>query len=206
MSRTLGASVLASASGLALHMFAGAVCWNFDTDAPVSSGVPNVTAGVVSRGNGGSSTLLTGSSVSGGYAGASGGSNAVAYAAGGPLNTNVSAYFQFTLTPDTGSVLNLSTLSFGVRSTATGPQAFSVRSSLDSYGSDLAVGEVVPDSNWALKSVALLSHWSAAGDPVSFRIYGYNGTEKVQNWRIDDLVLEVFAVVQFPLGSVISLK
>jgi hypothetical protein len=187
-------------------MFAGAVCWNFDTEAPASNGVPNVTAGAVSRGNGGTSSLLTGSSASGGYAGASGGSNAVAYATGGPLNTNVSAYFQFTLTPGAGSVLNLTKLSFGVRSTATGPQAFSVRSSLDCYGSDLAGGEVVPDSNWALKSVAPLSQSSAAGDSVTFRIYGYNGTEKVQNWRIDDLVLEVFAVVQFPSGSVISLK
>lgn len=205
MSRRVRTCVLVS--GCAWQAVAGTVYWNFDTEPPASNGVANVAAGPVSRGNGGTAALLTDTSVSGGYSGVSGGSNAVAAAGGGLLVVSASAYFQFTLTPGAGAVLRLNALSFGIRSTSTGPQAFCVRSSLDCYGSDVAGGTVMPDGNWALKSVSPLFQSSVPGEPVAFRIYGYNGTDKkAGNWRIDDLALSAVAVPQLPKRCVIFVK
>jgi hypothetical protein len=205
MSRALGALVLASV--IMWRASAGTVYWNFDTEMPTSNGAVNVTAGLISRGNGGSAALLSAVSVSAGcYSGASGGSNAVASAVGGVLSTNASTFFQFTLTPGSGMVLRLTNLCFGVRCTATGPQAYSVRSSQDGYAAEVAGGTVLPNSSWALKRAASVFQSTAAGEPVTFRIYGHSGTDNVPNWRIDDLSLEVAAAPLFPLGSVFSVK
>ncbi|MEI7903064.1 MAG: hypothetical protein WCK89_22730 [bacterium] len=207
MSRRLRAVLLALVS--ACGASAQTVYWNFNTETPTSNAVTNVTAGPLSRWDGGDTAMLSGSSVSttNEYISASGGSNAMAYAAGLALNTNTSAYFQFTLTPAEGYILNLTNVSFGVRSTLTGPQAFSIRNSLDNFVGDLATGSIGNDSTWVLKSVAPLFRSSVAGEPVTFRIYGYNGTSKALNWRIDDLSLEVAAAVpKTPNGFMMLVK
>ena len=170
--------------------------WNFATASP-STTVSNITIGDLSQGNNnGTTTLITSTSPSSVYTGASGGNNAGAAARTGALNTGASgsAYFEFTLTPASGYNFTLTGISFGSRSTGTGPQAYSLRSSLDSYATDIATGSLTNNSAWALSSnTGLNTAGQGNANPVTFRIYGYNGSGSVStgsvNWRIDDLSL-----------------
>jgi len=176
------------------------VYWNFTTDTP-TSGVPaGVTVGAVSQGNNnGTTPMLTTTAASSGYAGASGGNNAGAAARIGSLVTgaNGSAYFEFTLTPSANANFTLTGISFGSRSTSTGPQAFTLRSSADNYTSPIATGTVSATSTWALQTISGLAF--SAGTATTFRIYGYNGTGSATagtaNWRVDDLKITVSAQV-----------
>jgi|GEM_PF-2967961 len=202
--RTATARALAaSLMGLAVAAQAQTICWNFGTNAaplasPSSNSAAHVTAGDLARGNNnGTTELLTTNSVSKTYAGASGDYNAGAAAKTGALNTNSSAYFTFTLTPDATNTLRVTGLSFGSRSTSTGPMAFCVRSSLDDYAADLATGTLANNSAWALKSVAFVAFSQMPGTSMTVRIYGYDGTgspgANTANWRIDDLAVAVSA-------------
>src|SRR5688572_1838372 len=176
--------------------------WNFGTDAAnpnPSSGTPvaGLTISAISQGNNnGTTTLLTTTSASGTYAGASGQFNAGAAARIGALNAGASgsAYFEFTLTPDAGKTVSVTNINFGSRSTGTGPQAYTIRTSLDAYGSGAATAAVPNNSIWALYT-NIVSVTSAEGAAVTIRIYGYNGagtpSVNTANWRIDDLSVTV---------------
>ena len=139
--------------------------------------------------------MITNSSASSGYTGASGTYNAGAAARTGVLNTAASgsAYFEFTVTPASGNAVVLTGISFGSRSTSTGPLAYAIRSSLDGYAANIATGTLTNTSAWALYSSTGLSKIGAVGAAVTFRIYGYNGTgtasANTANWRIDDLTV-----------------
>ena len=177
------------------------VKWNFGTSsglATPSSGLPgDVTGGTVSQGNNnGTTALLTTISVSTSPA-FSAQFNAGAAARIGALNkgANGSAYFEFTLTPDAGKTLTISALQFGTRSTGTGPQAYSVFTSLDSYGTAVATGTIVNNSIWTLKAPTFTSVTGTAGGAITVRIFGHSGAGGAQqntaNWRIDDLQVTV---------------
>ena len=174
------------------------VLWNFTTASP-SSGIPvtNLTVSDVTQGNNnGTTTMITTVSASSGYPGATGTSNAGLAARIGPLNTAAagSAYFEFTLTPAAGTVVTISNIDFGTRSTGTGPQTYSIKTSVNSFGADASTGTIANNSTWALKTNAT-TITSATGTAVTVRIYGYGGTgspaASTANWRIDDLKLTV---------------
>ncbi len=173
--------------------------WNFGTTvgdaATTTNAIPDATPGSVSSGNnfGTVTNLLTTTSASSGYSGASGQFNAGAAARAGALNTgaNGSAYFEFTVTPAASFGFTLNGISFGSRSTGSGPVSYSLRSSTDNYASEVAGGAISANSAWALKSNTGLSAASAGDQPVTFRLYGYgsvgNPSSGTVNWRIDDL-------------------
>src|SRR5688572_30936592 len=127
--------------------------WNFGTDAAnpnPSSGTPvaGLTISGVSQGNNnGTTVLLTTTSASLGYTGSSGQFNAGAAARVGALNlaASGSAYFEFTLTPDAGKTVSITNINFGSRSTGTGPQAYTIRTSLDAYATDAAAAVLLKD-------------------------------------------------------------
>ena len=158
---------------------------------PAGTAISNISAG----NNFGSPALLSTGSASSGYTGASGGTNAGAAARTGALDTTSSAYFAFTITPESNKQVTLFSLSFGSRSTSTGPQAFSVRSSLDNYATELAGGTLSNNSAWSLHDAALTLTTAYPSIPVTYRIYGSNGTGTASsgtvNWRIDDLTIRV---------------
>lgn len=169
---------------------------NFDFTSASASTIIGLGYSVttITQGNNfGTTTLITSSSASSGYTGATGGNNAGAAATIGGLNTasNGSAFFEFTLTPTIGAI-SLSSLQFGSRSTGTGPQTYSLRSSLDNYSTDLATGSLSNNSTWVLLTPTLISTvTNNIASPLTFRIYGYNGSGSpssgTANWRIDDL-------------------
>ena len=186
-----------------------AIAWNFGTTAGVAdptSGLPaEISGGTVTQGNNnGTTALLTTTSASNVYAGASGTFNAGAAARIGALNTGAggSAYFQFILTPVAGKQLAVSGLSFGSRSTSTGPQAYALFTSLDGFAAPLATGTLLNNSVWAMQTPAFPPVTGPVGTAVTFRIYASNGAgsaaASTANWRIDDLKVTAAAVTPPP--------
>lgn len=194
------------AAGLATfgHALGDTIAWNFGVSgspsASPSTTAANVTSSALSRGNNkpdpGTNTLINATSGSTTYSGASGANNAGVAARSGALSTASagSGYFEFTLTPDAGYQVKLDAISFGTRSTNTGPASYTLRSSLDSYASDITTGSITVSGNpWALKTNSGLTPVSSSA--ITFRLYGYGGTgspaDNTTNWRIDDLSLTV---------------
>jgi len=188
------------------------VNWDFGpsgsaTASPSSGLTADITGGVLTSGNNnGTTVLLTTTSASGSYTGASGVNNAGAAARVGALNQAAggSAYFEFTLAPSAGKRLSVPGISFGMRSTGTGPQAFAVYTSLDSFASPVAIGTVTNDSSWHLYAPTFTAQLGGTGTPITFRIFGYNGvgspSANTANWRLDDLKLSVSAVYPPPVA------
>jgi len=188
------------------------IYWDFVTATPTSGMPAGVTGGTVVQGNNnGTTTLLTTTSAASGYPGVSGTFNAGAAARIGALNQGAggSAYFEFTFTPDAGRQFAATALSFGARSTGTGPQAYAVFSSVDGYASPVASGTLANDSVWRLITPVFAGVTGSAGAPVTFRIYGYNGTGSpaagTANWRLDDLKLTAGLLALPPVPPTITL-
>jgi hypothetical protein len=116
------------------------------------------------------------------------------------LDVATSAYFEFTLTPDAGFLINANGLSLGSRSTGTGPQLLTLRSSIDGFTANIATAAVSNSSTWAFVTFSAFNITGDPSTPVTFRIYGSNGagspTSGTANWRIDDITLtgEVVAI------------
>jgi len=183
-----------------IHVEAQTIAWNFTAGtATASTTSPSIAAvsDLVQGNNNGTTTFITSTSPSSGYAGVSGTNNAGLAARIGAINiaASGSAFVEFTLTPVSGQSVKLTAISFGTRSTGTGPQAYTLRSSLDAYASDIATGTIPNTSAWVLKSNSGLTTTSGVSTPITFRIYGYNGTGSpaagTANWRLDDIILSV---------------
>jgi hypothetical protein len=183
------------------------VYWDFATASPATNAVPqDWTLGPVTQGNnnGGPVTLITTASVSSGYTGVSGTSNAGVAAQTGGFNPTNSAYFEIPIVvpeTDTNTLTDYGVrqVVFGSRSTGTGPVNYTIRSSADNYQSDLAMGSVQNDSNWSVRSNANVNLLLSKGTNT-IRIYGYGSSSASQsggsaNWRIDDLVVTLGSIV-----------
>ncbi len=197
----LTASITAGPCGTAST---GVVTWNFATASPSSNTSTGIVISNVSQGNNnGTTTLITTTSPSN-YVGASATQNAGAAVFVAPLNTATSTYFEFTLTPQTGYNVELTGMSFGSRSTATGPQAYTLRSSVDGYVSNVTSGTFLNNSVWVLHTPTVVAT-SSENAPITYRLYGHSGAGTPglgsANWRIDDLVLNVSAVPTAALSS-----
>lgn len=173
--------------------------WDFgDTESnlyPSANLNTHLVGSVVDRQNyPGPSDFLSTSSVSTGYSGASGSFNIQVRAIHtGTVAAGTSSYIFLTLTPESGYGVTITSIKFGSRSTSTGPQAYSIRSSIDSYASDIATGSLLNNSAWALHEHTGLTLYSSS--PITLRIYGYGGTGTLplsgSNWRIDDLFFTI---------------
>jgi hypothetical protein len=159
------------------------------------------------------STYVNASSASSGYTGASGGENignAVAVSGNSTINPSTSAYYTVTLTPASGDKIELDGLSFGMRSTSTGPQKLSVRSSIDGFASDLATDTITNNSVWSLHTESLTTATGAANTPVELRIYLYGGTGNAgsgtENNRMDDVSLTATAVAEITTPTVTGIS
>jgi hypothetical protein len=175
--------------------------WSFTgaTTGAAASTPSNITPSLFTGGNNnGTVTFINSTSPSTTSLGFSGTNNAGAAARTGVLNTatNGSAYFEFSVTPTSGFKATLTDISFGSRSTGTGPQAYSIRSSADNYATDVLTGTLGADSTWALKShTGLTLDFDAAR---TYRIYGHSGVGSASantvNWRVDDIRLLINVV------------
>ncbi len=181
--------------------------WNFD-HATAAALAPGVTASPLTQhNNNGTTATLTSVSISSGYAGASGANNAGAAARTGALNIAAggSAFFEFTLTPAAGHRLVVTGISFGARSTATGPQAYAIFTSVDNFTTRIATGALANNSAWTRLTANFSPVTGAPGAAITIRIYGYAGTgnpgTSTANWRIDDLAIDASTVSTAPRRS-----
>lgn len=185
---------------------AGTIYWNMQTLAATSNDVTGLVAGDLTRGQGGGTSVTgTASSSSAGYTfllggtatPASGGNNGQSSALGGPLVTGSSAYFAISLSNTSSKALSVVSIGFGARSTASGPAAYALRSSLDGYATDIAggTGAIPTTSTWAFYTTSFPAPVEiVAGGGIQFRLFGYGGTAVNLNnltWRIDDLQVVV---------------
>lgn len=123
-------------------------------------------------------------------AGSSGTFNAAIAAKGGAFDPATSSYFEFTLTPGAGLAINASAFSLNERGTGTGPTVLTLRTSLDSFGSDAASLSIAADSAWHALGPQSISVAGAVDQAVTFRIYGSGGTGSsttAANFRVDDV-------------------
>lgn len=189
----------------------GTIGWDFSTGAsPSLSTLTNSVLPIdLTRGNNNGTTtpLISTTSPSSVYAGASGTQNAGAAVFTGALNTAASTYFEFTFSPEPGYNFTVNGMSFGSRSTGTGPQAYTLRSSLDNFTGNIATGSLTNNSSWALYT-ANVTAVTSNGAPITFRLYGHNGTGSpalnTANWRIDDLNLQLSVTPTSALSSAAS--
>jgi hypothetical protein len=141
-------------------------------------------------------------SPSSGYAGASGQFNFGNACNVGAFTNGASPFYQVTLTPDSGFAVSLTGLTFGTRSTSTGPQAYTLRSSSDNYGTEIVGGTIANDSTWSLKNHTFTSPTFAVNEVVTLRVYTFGGTglpnSGTINNRIDDFTLTVQGVNPVP--------
>ena len=195
--------VLCCASAGTPPASADTIYWDMQTLVPTVMTESGISATSLSQGN----TSFTGTStqsVSTGYTfsldgtttPASGGSNLVFRAAAGPLSLATSAYVELSVSNTSAVRKFLTGFGFGSRSTASGPQAYSMLASTDAFQTHESVGTgaLLVDSAWAYKSHEFVTPLSlAANTSLTFRLYAYGGTLAANgNWRLDDL--QVMAV------------
>jgi hypothetical protein len=110
-----------------------------------------------------------------------------------PLNTSASTYMQFDVVPACGYGLSLNSLSFGNRSTGTGPVQLTLFTSADNFTNPVATMSAVGNSAWAFFNPSFSPITSSSADTLKVRIYGSNGSGSggtaTVNWRIDDIKL-----------------
>lgn len=173
--------------------------WDMQTLPPAY--VPISTCAVtdlIQGNNYGNTIFLSEASASVGYAGASGNLNASLASRSGPLQREASgsAYVEFSVVPTPGYRFIIKSISFGVRSTQTGPQQWGLFQHDDQFASPLALGPLQNNSVWSWVFVDGLNY--SAAKTINFRIYGFDGVGSpainVANWRIDDLKILVQVV------------
>ncbi|TDH29105.1 T9SS type A sorting domain-containing protein [Segetibacter sp. 3557_3] len=179
------------------------IYWDFATANPTSNSYTNVSAGPLTVGNNnGTTTLITNTSPSSGYSGASGGNNAGLAAPVVGFDPAQTGYFQVVITPMGNNSVVLTGISFGSNSAATGPQGVTIRSSVDNFSTDRLTFILTNNNTW-MRYAGDLNLTGLAGQPVTLRIFGYNGagtaTAGTANWRIDDLTINPQPL---PLGLV----
>jgi hypothetical protein len=136
-----------------------------ETTASSNSNDANLTSSTISRGAG-----LSAATNSGRF-------NAQSWVTTNSVTDAVSGndYFQFTITPNSGFSFSITSIVANFERSGTGPKAFSIRSSVDSYGSDLASATLndVTSTQTRTFTFSMNNQTSA----VTFRIYGYNAEE-----------------------------
>ena len=103
---------------------------------------------------------------------------------------DLSDYFSFYISPNNGALMSLYNLTLDERRSASGIRDWSVRSSLDNFGTDLSHFSVPDDANTRTdQSTQLGTSFGNLLNGVEFRIYGYNSESGAGTWRIDNVRL-----------------
>jgi hypothetical protein len=167
------------------------VSYNFGSAAsPTTSAgtvAANVSAGVFS-GNLGSPSTSSGSPGSS-TAGGSGGS----YFTSSNWTNSDSNYFAFTLTPNPGSQLTLTSVTFYYAATSTGPTSFSLLSSADGFAAPLASNSITKASgsllasDWHSQTSSITLTFTSA---TTFRLTATGATSVSGGLRVDDVTLK----------------
>jgi len=112
-------------------------------------------------------------------------STSASYSSAGP-------YVEFTIQADAGYQMNLSggVIGFTLQNSGTGPDFYSVRSSVDSYGADLSASSATlnPAGATTATSLALPSipgTWDGLTSAITFRVYGWGASSSAGTMSIN---------------------
>lgn len=94
-------------------------------------------------------------------------------------------YYAFSITPESGSTLELTSFSFDALSSSTGPATWALHSSLDGFGASLGTFSTGAAGN----TVVLGNAFHYLTTAVEFRIFGFSAGGSTGTGRIDNLSL-----------------
>jgi PKD repeat protein len=115
---------------------------------------------------------------------------------------NLSKYYEYTVTADTGSMINLNKILFKISRDKNGVKSIAVRYDVDNYSSNLSIKSSSTNSRIinnqiyftkdTLESTLATVTLSGLSDlrydsPVTFRIYGWNAEDSNGNFEIDSI-------------------
>lgn len=99
-----------------------------------------------------------------------------------------SDYYTFTITPDPGYFMTLSSLQLDERRSGTGIRSWAVRSSLDSFSSNLSLFSVPDDTSVrTAQTTSFSSAFESLTSGVELRLYGFSAESGSGTWRIDNV-------------------
>jgi hypothetical protein len=121
------------------------------------------------------------------------------------VSDSTTRYYEVTLTPNPGSTMNLSSISFEFRRSSTGVRQSFVRGSRDNFAANLpasvaatgtSIVTVVPNNKFQIQDVSTgqsgctitLSGYTNISTPVTFRFYGVNSEATTGTFSIDNVV------------------
>jgi len=177
---TPGLLPTAHAQQLGVYTFTGVTtCINPNVDAGFNS---NVTFSVFSQGGG----LTCPGTYGNGHYNRSG-------ADGNNLTAN--DYFSFTITPNSGITLNLTSLSFYARRSGTGAPRWAIRTSLDAFSQNYTEGYITVASTDTLINLNLQPTFANQTAAVTFHIYMWNASSALGTFRVDSVSLNGTAIL-----------
>jgi hypothetical protein len=160
---------------LAASAFSATITYDFtlqpgdQTSTPVTIGLADLLEGDITRGSGITATDAGTSMSSFGFS-------------TGAIDLN--DYYSFILTPNVGFVMNLTSLEFSERRSATGIRDIEVRSSLDSFAASI-FNTTVPDNALTRRQTVTFSPaFLNLGNALEIRIYGFNAEGDSGTWRL----------------------
>jgi len=156
------------------------------SSSPDSNAV-NITAGSLTRGSGLTVSTAADSISSSGWT----------------MGTGIDAndYYQFGFTVAGGYAVDLTSVNFSERRSATGIRTWELRSSVDSYAAAITTVGVPDDTNTRQQSVTLpTATFSDLAGAVTFRVYGYNSEAGTGTWRLADYTTDTMITIR---GSVV---
>lgn len=95
------------------------------------------------------------------------------------------AYWQFQVTMQPGFALDLQSVALDYYRSSTGPTSWALRSSKDSFGTDLAYGDLTGSASWQVLAANLAS--SSNSGTITYRLYASNAVANGGTWRIDNV-------------------
>ncbi len=94
---------------------------------------------------------------------------------------DLSAYFEFSLTPNTGCEINFTSFVYTAQTSGTGPSNFDIRSSLDGFTSSIGF----PTSTGTTIDLSTASFQNISSS-ITFRIYGWGASSATGTFSIND--------------------
>ena len=113
-------------------------------------------------------------------------------ATGWPANANtlmplnISYYIGFTVTPEVGMTISLTSLDFSETGFSNGIRKFALRSSIDGFNQNIWTISRPNTLTQFNRSLPLDSSFSNLIEPVTFRLYGYEALDPTGGWSVDD--------------------
>ena len=109
---------------------------------------------------------------------------------------DVNKYFTFTITANTGFVLNLTSFELDEIRSGTGPTQWVLRSSLDGFTTDLGTFTNTTTTLQTNRTIPLDESFYNVSGSIEFRIYAFGASSAAGTWRVDNV--EVFGSISTP--------